>query len=425
METGITNDIVFFLKRSLPNYIDFLTTNIKITNVVINQNTHEATITTQDQHLLEVDSFVFLNNILYGYVIESITEEEIEVNFLQEKLLKIIFNKAIIANEGEIVDIKGITTNLNLNNKFIVYKCLVDSINEKSIYYGKYVDSTIITAGVNITNQGGVYLPFIDDIFAMGNTRNSTGFSTTTIGGSYNGLKVVKTIINANSFIVKLYQNTSVLQPEYSILVYFNNAYIKKNTQIFGVTSINNEILENATNHLLQNKTQAVLLISKNSSENSAFGTALSNIDVNNDFAFDLLDEQITFDCTLLFRVERKNYNNEYHYILGYESNQITDYFTRIMKSLSNRFFFETNVYLNNQARTNVLYKGYFNGSANINNLNNIENGVFKTCNFSFKITRQESSYNTFNVNGFGIPIKEINLEVEFNNTDNKNINIT
>ena len=425
MESGITNDICFFFKRALPNYIDFLTTNIKITNYVVNNLNNEVTITTETPHNLEVNSFVFIHNVLYGYSISSIIEEEIEIQYLTQKLVKITFNKSIIANENQIIDIKGITTNPALNSKFIIYKCIADKNSDAVSYYGKYENTNIVTTGVNIVNEGAVYLPFTDDIFATNTINERTGFSTTMIGGTYNGLKIVKSIIDSTNFTIKLYENTAVLQPDVPSFIDYTNANIKINNQIFGVTSINNEILENAATHLQQNSLQSVFLISKNSNTSSAFGTSLTNETVNSSFGFDLLDEEIVFNCSLLFKVERKSYDtNTLHYVLGYQANQITDYFTRVMKSLSNRLFFETNVFLSNTAKTNVVYKSYFTGSANITNLNNVENGVFKSCNFNLKITRQEVNYGTFSINNFGIPIKEINLDVEFDSFDQKNVKV-
>lgn len=425
MEAGITNDIVFFFKRALPNYVDFLTTNIKITNILVNQNSNQYTISTLAAHSLEEGSFVFLNNILYGYSISSIIEENITINFLTEKLVKITFNEKIIANENQIISIKGIDSNPLLNNKFIIYKCLPSKEGNQTTYYGKYEDVTIDTTNINIQNEGGVYLPFVDDIFAIGNAEKSNGFSTTTIGGTFNGLKVVHSIVDEYTFIVKFYENNNILQPEIPLLIDLSEAYIKINNQVFGVADIDNNLLENATTHLLENGIQAAFLISKDSNESSIYGSAISNASINSNFAFESTEEQIIFNCTLLFRVKRQDYGTQDHYILGYESNQITDYFTKVIKSLTNRFFFESNVFLNNKQKSNILYKSYFSGSASINSLNNVENGVFKTCTFEFKITRLESGYDTFNINAFGIPIKEINLNIKFDSIDEKNIKIT
>lgn len=416
MKSGITNDVWFYFLRTLPNFTDILTTNFSINSVSLNTNTNILSITTDAPHNLEENEYVFLQNILYGYEINYIKEVEKEINFLDDKFVEFEISYDIQLPNNYVIPLKNFTNPI-LNSNFVVYE--TDIIEGKTIISGKFKDRNIDTAGLDLINEGSVFLNIQDDMFGSG-AMEKTGFSTTRVGGTYNGLKIVDSIVDEYTFTVDLTVNTkAIIPPAYSNLIDFETGVVKTNIQIYTTNEINDNLTNDSVADLLDNKGVLYFVKQNNLATLNGFDTRNTQIDPRT--GFDLMDEQISFIATLVFRVERES---ETHYVLGKMSNQISDHLTTIMRSITARYFFEEDTILKNTAITTTLYKSYWNGSTQVRNLNSVNNSVFKSVDFEFKITRQDlvlASYNNFQINEVGFPIRKVINQLDFVQSDEIN----
>jgi hypothetical protein len=122
--------------------------------------------------------------------------------------------------------------------------------------------------------------------------------------------------------------------------------------------------------------------------------------------------------------VKKQDYGlNSSHYIVGHDANKISDKFNRVLKAITNRWFFEEEVGATNFINTNIAYKSYWNGGGTISNIDSsISNNLFYKMTFNFKITIRQSAYSTFSINQIGIPLSEVNLNLDYKNNDITNI---
>lgn len=404
MENGITNDVWFYFLRTLPSFTDMLSTNFSINNLSLNTETNILTIVTNGEHELEANEYVFLQNLLYGYEVSYIKEVETEVNYLLDNYIQFEIPYGLHISNNTVVLLKNFN-NTNYNTDFVVYRTEILE-NGNTLITGKFKDKLLDTTGLDIVNEGVLFLNIQDDMFTS-EQKQTTGFATTRVGGAYNGLKIVKEVVDANTFTVDLSVNNNiVLQPDYTSLIDFENAVVKCNLQLFTSTATT-DALKNKSAEDLKNQ-KAVLYLAKQNNLPTLNGFDTRNAQIDPRSAFIFQDEQINFIATLIFRVDREDNN---HYILAKQSNQISDHLTRIMRQITGRYFYSENTILTNEAVASTLYKSYWNGSTRVEDLNNIENSVFKSVDFEFKITRQDlivSNYNGMQINDISFPIKKV-----------------
>ena len=429
MSQGITNTVGYYLARTIPHFEDLFTTNFKITTYNVDTNNHIATVQTETPHGLVPHSCVVINNVKYGYTITSIKTVERKIGAVITNCIEIIVNTVLNINSIVSVDIKNIINNVALNSEFICYASELTE-DDKTKIIGFYKDKTINIDNINITNEGSIFFNYTDSLFYNDNGNVDprydiiSGFSIDYVSGAYNGYKVVKSIINENTFTISLAIPQFALRPLYTTLINIEKAVVKTDIKIYSSIPPTNEMMIDFISNMTENKESGALFLAKSETTSTSFGTQMTNDSITQNTPDDLIDENINFVCHFIFRVKKQDYGlNSSHYIVGHDANKISDKFNRVLKAITNRWFFEEEVGATNFINTNIAYKSYWNGGGTISNIDSsISNNLFYKMTFNFKITIRQSAYTTVSINQIGIPMSEVNLNLDYKNNDITNI---
>ena len=375
MSQGITNTVGYYLARTIPHFEDLFTTNFKITTYNVDTNNHIATVQTETPHGLVPNSCVVINNVKYGYTIASIKTVERKIGAVITNCIEIIVNTVLNINSIVSVDIKNVINNVALNSEFICYASELTE-DDKTKIIGFYKDKTINIDNINITNEGSIFLNYTDSLFYNDNGNVDprydiiSGFSIDYVSGAYNGYKVVKSIINENTFTISLAIPQFALRPLYTTLIDIEKATVKTNIQIYPSNVPTNGMIMDFISNMTENKESGALFLSKANGKDSIYGTQMTNDSITQDTPDDLINQNINFVCDFVFRVKKQDYGpNSSHYNVGYDSNKISDKFGRVLRAITNRWFFEEEVGATNFINTSVAYKSYWDGDSKVDNI--------------------------------------------------------
>lgn len=420
---SITNETKKYLMRTLPLQTDLLSNNYQISNVILDEVNNILTITTLTKHnIVKLKSFVFLDNLYYKEPVESFKLlKPSSLTKYQDYYYEIKLNYGSVNfNNLSLVKLREFIINTNVNKDFVIINLEIKQENEieKLYIYGYFTDFSKIN--VDIQNQGIFCYKFNDEVFIKQSTKEVDFYNTNSfIGGCYNGLKLVSEIVNDFTFKVKLHDNNNLIIPDYKD-IYFNEGIVKTEIKINSAPELTNENIMQILNQFKENKPQGHLIITRSNTDITEGGLNVDNLNnslgagVQNYFA----QQNMSYIATLFFRVKREN---DEHYILGEEANEIVEDFEKQIGSLVNSLFFAYELNYYNVLRIQELYQSIFSNTGKIEKINQVEDAVFYKVEFNFKISKYVSNYNKYQTNSVGIPIKKINFDI---NNSVVNINI-
>lgn len=432
---GITNDVIYYLKKNFSRFTDIFSDNFSIDNFEVDSINNIATITTTENHGLRQGLNIFIDNVFYCYSIDSIVNTELEY-FLNNKrvinnVLKITTTETFFnaIQYDSLFKIDSIASETSLNSIYkVVYSEITqdeDYNNKECIIYCLPVDESVDITNINILNEGLLKIKYTDDTSVKSGGNDSSFGVISRVSGCYNGFKIVNSIIDEKTFTVEL--SNLQTRPDYTDIIDFSSGICKTNIKVLpcNVGDIDS-LVERAYSTMKENKQSAFLFLARDDSNSSNYGSSFDSTTESINTAFDVYNEDISFTGTLLFRVVRdSSIDNIGHLVLGGEANDIIDNLFKISRFLINNLFVNIETELTNNTNIDSLYKSTLSNFGSATTYANIENSVFKISTFNFKVSKYTSGYNADIINNFGLPIKNININIDFNKTDSSNINIS